>query len=516
MAIVARAAGSIRDHDPALPATLDEIIGRMLCKEPDERFASMAEVRTALRELAPPGGRPVETAPASVAVLPFSRISASQEDDYFVDGMVEEIISRLSRIGGLKVISRTSVMQYKDHTEELEAIGKRLGVTTVVEGSVRRAADRFRVAARLVTVDSGQQLWSEVYDRPVGDLFAVQDDVSEEIASALRLKLSANTRRRMTGARAETLETYNEYLKARYSMNKWTPEGIETGIRHFKRAVALDPEFARGYAGLSICHAYSGHLGYVPFNVAFPAAKKAADQALQLDDTLAEAHTSLALVSLLHEWDWTAADGHFRKAVDLDPNSSATHLHYSWCFLAQGQPARAISEASLAVTLDPLSASNQMVMGWVQFYSGLYVESLVHYRKALELEPDHTLTRNQIGGTYAVLGRHDEAIEMLRDPVNPMHLAWVYAIVGRPEEGERLVEKLRAGGGKTPVTNMDLGVFHLLTGDLDEGFRLLDEAYEERDSRLPYMPDHPFLTQVRSDPRMTRLRDRIGLYADPV
>ncbi|HSM03039.1 MAG TPA: protein kinase, partial [Longimicrobiales bacterium] len=420
VAIMAQSPPPLRAHTEDSGA-LEPVIRRLLEKDPDDRFETAADLRSALSSMnGGEHGRAGATVHDSVAVLPFRRISASEDDEYFVDGITEEIITRLSRLSSLKVISRTSVMRYKAADEDLATIGRRLGVTTLVEGSLRRAGDRVRITARLVAVPGDRQLWGESYDRNLQDVFAVQEEVAEEISAALSRSLAHRDASGRGTDQVASLETYSEYLKGRYSMNKLTPEGIQTGIRHFAKALEMNAAYGDAHAGLALCHAYSGHLGFVPFAVAFPASRAAAVRALQIDPSLPEAEAALALVALLHDWDWEAADRHFERALELNPNFSAAHLSYSWYFLAVGKNDRAIAEAARAVELDPLSAMNYMALGWVQFYSGLYTESLVQYRKALELEPDHQVSRDQIGGTFIAMGRHDEAIEILREAVNPI------------------------------------------------------------------------------------------------
>ena len=516
LAILTQSAPAMWEHASGERAAVQRTVQKMLERDLSLRYASMNDVREQLAALTDGPRRPKETEHDSVAVLPFSRISADDEDDYFVDGMTEEIITRLSKVEDLKVISRTSVMGYKNAATDLKKIGRELDVTTIVEGSVRRAANKVRIAARLIEVETDRQLWGEVYDRDLEDIFAVQTEVSHEVANALRQRLSAATRHRMEPVHSEHLEAYNEYLKGRYSLHKLTPDGIRTGIQHFTRALTIDPHYALSHAGLATCHAYAGHLGYVPYDESFPAAIESARQALALDDALSEAYSSLGLVALLYDWDWATAGRHFQRAVDLDPNFATGHLQFSWYFLTMSRNEQALQEAARASELDPHSAFSHVNLGWVQFYSGLYDDSIRQYEKALEIEPDFSFAKAEIAGTYLVTGRIDEAIDILRSAATPVHLAWAYAIAGMREEAEEVLERVTDPASPSQPTPVDLALVHLLLGDLDEGFRHVDIAFEGRDSKLPYLRNHPFMVDVRSDPRMIDVVRRMGLDADSI
>lgn len=514
LAIMTQPAPPIRGRSGDIPPKLAAAIEQMLDKDPSTRMGSMEEVRRVLTNLAETPSPASDIVHDSVAVLPFSRISPNPEDEYFVDGMTEEIITRLSKVSGLKVTSRTSVMRYKTVEHDLRTVGEELGVTTVVEGSVRRAANRVRIAARLIAVDSDQQLWGEVYDRELEDVFAVQSEVSQEVAKALHRRLSPTTRERMETAHSPSLESYHQYLRGRYALHKLTPDGIETAVAHFTRALEIDTRYALAHAGLATCHAYAGHFGYRPMEEAFPAAKEAALAALETDESLAEANAALGLVALFQDWDWVSAGRHFGRALELDPNFATGHLQNSWLLLAIGRSGEALAAAGKAVELDPLSAFAHMNLGWIQFYSGLYNESLAQYDRAIELEPDHAIAKDQIAGTYMAMGRFDEALQLLEQAINPVHRAWALALAGRAEETREALERLTAESNPTPPSEFDLAMTHLIMGELDEGFRFIEKAMDQRDSRLTIFANHPFLRGVRSDPRMLEIVHRLGLDAE--
>jgi serine/threonine-protein kinase len=514
LAIMTHPAPPIQATGVGLPTELALALEQMLHKDPSGRTPSMGAVRQALECLATTPAPVRQISYDSVAVLPFSRMSPDPEDDYFVDGMTEEIITRLSKVSGLKVISRTSVMRYRDLDTDLRTVGAELGVSTVVEGSVRRASNRVRIAARLIAVEADLQLWGESYDRDLDDVFSVQSEVSNEVAQALRRKLSPSTRERLGTHTSPSLEAYHQYLRGRFSLHKLTPEGIRTGIAHFSRALEVDADYALAHAGIATCNAYAGHFGYIPIEEAFPEAKRAAKKALDSDDSLAEAHAALGLVALFYEWDWRATGGHFERSLALDPNFATGHLQYSWYHLAMDRGNDALAAAEKAVELDPLSAFAHTNLGWTQFYFGLHEESLGQYDRAIELEPDDAFVKDVIAGTYMAMGRLDEAIALLETAINPAHLAWAFALAGESERAREVIGRLLDPSNPTPPSAFDLAMTHLIMGELDEGFRFIEKAMDHRDSRLTIFANHPFLKGVRSDPRMLEIVHRLGLDAE--
>ena len=449
----------------------------------------------------------------SLAVLPFVNMSSVEENEYFSDGITEELIAQVSRIRGPKVISRTSVMCYKKSEKSLAAIARELSVATILEGSVRRAGSRVRIVAKLVDVGPDKAVWSETYDRDIKDIFAVQTDVTERIAAALETSLSATDKEKILEQGPENPETYTVYLKGRYYLNKLEPEGIKKGIQYFGRSLDLEPTYARAYAGLSTCYANAGHFGFLPIGEAFPKAKAAATQALELDSTLAEAHTSMAFVSLLYEWDWAAAEAGFRRAIELNPNDGEARVFYSWYLQAMNRLDGALGEAYEALRVDPLSIVAHTNLGHMLIISARYDEGIEQLRKTLDMAPDAAHPKYLIGAALVGKGQYEEAIQMLKDELllhgKPV-LAWAYALSGRTAESEALIEEI-SQPTQSRQGSTSIAMTYLLLGDEKQGAAWLEKAHADRDTQLMHVRSNPVLARFHSNAKLLEIYDRMGL-----
>ena len=300
-----------------------------------------------------------------IAVLPFVNMSADVENEYFSDGITEELISKLSRLHDLTVIARTSIMQYKKTGKSIAEIGRELQAGTILEGSVRKAGDRLRITAQLVDVQSQGHLWSQDYDRTLEDVFAIQSDVAQNVAQALQIALKPAEQRQIEQAGTNDPEAYKDYLQGLYHYNTWSKEGLEKSIEYFKQAIARDPDFAKAYAAMAFSYDLLAEYGYLPPGEAFPKVKEAAHRALEIDATTAEAYTALALAANYHDYDWARADEGYRRALELNPNSAITHDWYGIAYLtAMGRHEEAIAHGKRAKELDPLTAYIRQDLGW--------------------------------------------------------------------------------------------------------------------------------------------------------
>lgn len=475
-------APSVGRHE--LSTAFDRVVARCLEKEPAARFQSAHDLAFALGSLAPspePAGK--KSRPASVAVLPFVNMSADPENEFFADGITEDVIAHLTKIRSLKVISRTSVMAFKKRECGLREIGEKLGASTLVEGSVRRAGNRVRIIAQLVDGESDEHIWAETYDRDLTDIFAIQTDVALNIANALRAELSHDERARVGRRPTHDLQAYDFYLRGRSSLNQFTAEGYRRSLTHFEAAIARDPNFALAWASLADAHAQmciDGSLKTSP-EEAIRLAKAAAARALQLDDQLAEVHGISGLVQFAFDFDWRAAERSFLKALELSPGSAPVHEHYSWLctsleryddalrevrrareldpllvrsdvattLLRAGRVEEALDDARKAVRDDPDSPRCHSVLGWALIFHGEKAAGIASLERAVAISPEATLFLSQLGQACALTGdvrRARQILEELQDRstrgfVSPYHFAYVYAGLGEADTAIDYLER---------------------------------------------------------------------------
>lgn len=498
---------------------LEYAVGKMLAKDRRHRFRNCAELVAHLHELGGSGQRPkradlpthtqgVTAVPPepSLAVLAFVNLSGDREQEYFSDGLTEDIIAQLSRLAGIRVIARTSAMRYKNSAAPLAEIARELNVTHFVEGSVRRAGNRVRITGGLVEAATGRQLWSESYDRDLTDIFAIQTDVARQIAAALSTALGCAPRGRLV-TEPRNIRAYPLFLKARHLLHKVSPDDCSRAIRLFEQALAIDPDDARCHAGLSTCYALGGHFDFLRPRDAFPRAKEAALRALSLDDRLAEACASRALVEMFHEWQWEAADLSFRRATALEPNWAEAHTYYSWCLCARQSFEAALGEARRALELDPVSLFVNTNLGWVLAMAGRFDEAVRQLESALELDPHYGAAATVLGGANLLRGEVEKAFAYLeRASWRPAFLAFAYAWAGRPESARQILERTSEAGRWRPS---EIALLHLALGERQEAARWLETAYLERDYMLGL--HYPKFVREPGDPLVLDYLKRMGL-----
>jgi len=508
---------------PDAPPALAAVLARALAKDPADRFATAADFARALDAAAGPAapGVPGPRRPArrAIAVLPFVNLTPGHEAEYLSDGMTDELIDALAKVEGLRVASRTSAFAFKGRPMDVRTVGTVLDVAAVLEGTVRVAGDRLRVAARLTDAADGRHLWSQRYDRHLRDVFEVQDEIAQSIVRTLRGTLLGDvgdpTPRRYTA----NLTAYNLYLKGRYCWNLRTREALAEAIRHFEAAIAADPAYAPAYTGLADCYALQLDYRGAPVAEGMSRAKALAMQALELDDSLAEAHTSLGWVSFIYDWDWVAAERRFRRAIELNPTYATARQWYSWLLIALVRTDEALAEGRLAVELDPTSVSIRRSLGWLLYYARQHEAAAEQLRRALAMNPTAEESQRVLALILMQQGRYDEARAAFREAIATSTetayasagLAALAARTGRPDEARTLLEGLRAEARERYVSPVAFVIAHAALGERDEAFGWLERAHSERRGWLAYLRVEPLLDPLRGDPRLDALIARMGL-----
>ena len=463
----------------------------------------------------------VPTRIQSIAVLPLENLSGDPKQEYFADGMTEELIGALTKISSLRVISRTSAMQYKGAHKPLPEIARELGVDAVVEGSVARIdkTQRVRVSAQLIEASNDRSLWSESYERRLGDIFALQDEVARNIAHEIRAQLTPEDQQRLASARPVNADAYEAYLKGRYHWARGTEGELREAKRNFEQAISIDPTYAAAYSGLAD---YYWRSDEVPRTVATPKAKSLVLKALALDDGLPDAHTTLGSVRLYLDWDWVAADREFQKAIQLSPGNAEAHRMYS-IFLAQmGRTKDARREIEIAEQLDPVSVNAVATNGWVFYYARQYEQAIEKCNQALKLDATAVSAHECLSSSY--LGKRDypKALAEARliasgkdgDPLRLTALARAYAISGEIREAKTILERLEGESRRRYVSPYFLGIIYAALGEKNEAFQKLRQAYMDRDSYLVRLKVDDAFDSVHSDPRYTEMLQLMRLSSD--
>jgi adenylate cyclase len=515
---------SRRWHLPALAAAVVVLLigagGAWLWHSDEGAQPAPPQAGTAVTTAGTLGG--AEQAPLDkyrIAVLPFVNMSGDAENEYFSDGITEELISKLSRVGDLTVIARTSIMQYKATGKSIAEIGRELRVGTILEGSVRKVGDRLRITAQLVDVASEGHLWSHDYDRQLDDVFAIQSDVAQHVAQALQITLKPAEARQLAKAGTTDLEAYNAYLQGLYHYNTWSKEGFDKSIEYFAQAIARDPNFAKAYAAMAFSYAMLADLGYLPPDEAFPKVKDAAHRALELDATTAEAYTALAIAATYHDYDWVRADEGFHRALELNPSSAVTHNWYGIIYLSpMGRHDEAIAHTKRAKELDPRTAYIRSDVGWSYNHARRYDEAIAECQQIPEIDPEFHSTYWCLGFAYWQKGMLDDAVAAYERGVElepgdlylQADLAIVYAAAGKNDQAQKILEELEEKARREYVPPYALAMAHMAVGDLDGTFAWLDKTYEERTPWLIFMNEHPRYDALRGDPRFQQLLRKIG------
>jgi TolB-like protein/DNA-binding winged helix-turn-helix (wHTH) protein/Tfp pilus assembly protein PilF len=471
----------------------------------------------------PTTARPNESTEAaldkSIAVLPFTNLSSDPDTAYFAEGMKDEILTRLSKIAALKVISRTSTEEFAGKPHNAREIARRLGVTHLLEGSVQKAGETVRVTVQLIHAPTDTHVWAESYDRKLTDVLQVESEIAQRIASTLATTVSGAEKRALTAAATTNVQAHEAYLRGRYFWNKRTAEGFTEAVAHFTRAVELDPGYAQAYAGLADAIYFRGAENRVGYEEVFHRSKALLEKALTLDDSLADAHASLGLLAMNSEWDWSKAEQHFKRALELNSNYATAHQWYGEFLAYMGRFDEAISQSTRARALDPLSLIINTDLAKVLSLARRYDDAIAQYQAALKLDPEFPEALALLGMTYSNVGRHDEAIAALRKieglENNAAYLSWlayVYGAAGRAEESRQTIERVTDLSRTKYVSPYWLAIAWAGSADKEQAYRWLETIFAERaPSGAISLKVNPVFDSLRPDPRFADFLRRAKL-----
>ena len=533
-----------------VPPSLERAVTKALARTPADRFATMAEFIDALRVedgggtrasriarpvavgvallllalggyaavrwASPPGGASL----AAAAVLPFVDLSPQRDQEYFSDGLTEELITVLSQVPGLRIAARTSSFQFKGQSPDIHEVGRKLDVGVVLEGSVRKSGNRLRVSAQLINVKDGYQLWSDSYDRDLADVFAVQEDVARSIAAVLRVRLAPARDSALAVRPTRDLEAYDLYLKGRFAWNQRTGASLREAVRYLEQAVARDSSFARAWAALA-----DAYLLVVPYAGGSPAdtwrkAEAAARRALALDSMSAEAYTALGYGSMIYGWNWAAAEDNFQRAIAADSNYATGHHWYGDFLAGRGRLPESLAQMNRAHELDPLSRQIGVEWGWVSYLLRRNDEALAHIRQTLELDPNYAQAHFRLGLVQIQQRRYPEAIASIKRaidlgvfyPQGASGLAFAYALSGDRAGAVNLLNDMKRRSAHEFVPPVSLAIAYGALGDAARGLEWLNRGIDERDIYIPENFFDPLMDPLRKDPRFDQVVARMGLH----
>jgi TolB-like protein/DNA-binding winged helix-turn-helix (wHTH) protein/Tfp pilus assembly protein PilF len=457
---------------------------------------------------------------SSLVVLPLENLSGDKEQDYFADGMTDDLIANLAKIHSLRVISRSTAMAYKGTHKPLPQIASELNVDAVVEGTVMRVGNSVRITAELVQVSTDQHLWADTYESPIGDVLALQNRVSSAIVDEIRINLTKEDKERLAQKPSVSPEAYEDYLKGRYYWNKRSGDGFEKAIGYFEEATRRDPQYALAYAGLADCYGIIGATiyGSVPSLEAAPKAKAAAIRALEIDPTLAEAETSLATAKFNYDWDWAGAAQGFKKAMQLDPTYATAYQRYSLYLSAMGKFDDSFEQIRKARELEPLSISINASFGWRLYLGREYDRSIAQLRDTLEMDPAYEWAHLTLGQAYEQKGQFGLAIEELQKAVELSHsspltisaLAHAEALSGNHAAANKLLTQLETLSKTQYVSPFYVAIVYLGLGKNDVAMNWLEKAYDDRSNGLVFLRVEPELDPLRTNPRFVALQSRLN------
>ncbi len=529
----------------SLPIELDRCIAKSLCKDCNARYQTISELLSDLKRLrqrlefedqatvildssnlsaitrissAPRKPRLRKTID-SLAVLPLINASRDPNLEYLSDGITESIINTLSNLPKLRVVPRSTVFRYKGKNVDPQEAGEELGVRAVFSGRIVQVRDAIILKAELIDVAHQSQLWGEQYRHKSNDIFALEAELSEDISEKLRLRLTGEEKKKLVKRYTENTEAYHLYLKGRYFTNKRTTDWIKKGIEHFQQAIDLDPNYALAYAGLADAYSFlASSTGGHPPRDSYPKAEAAALQALELDDTLGEAHSTLGFCRLLFDWDFAGAEREYKRAIELSPNYANAHDGYSFYLKATGQHEAAIQSCQRAQELDPLSMFATLSLGWAYYFARDYDRALIQARKVLDLDANFGFAHWHAGKTYLQKGMFTEAVASLRQALNLIggtppfisFLGHAYARAGKQREARQMLTQLLRLSNKQYVSSYFIAILYLGLGEMDQTFAWLEQAYEERSGFLAFLGVEPMLDDLRGEARFEDLLGRVG------
>jgi serine/threonine-protein kinase len=514
----------LSDCVSGLPESVTRLVAKCLSKDVGARYGSASELLEELAGLRMSERSLVPASPSarrlpSIAVLPFVNLDADDERQYFSDGLTDELINALARIDGLSVVPRTSAFEFKGRSENVQKIGQRLDVGTVLEGTVRKSGSKLRITTQLIDVASGYSMWSERYDREVEDVFAIQEEIAQRIVRMLEVRLSGEVDEPLVKRGGRDIEAYNLYLMGRYYWHMQTPEAFVRALRHLEEALTIDPDFAQAHSGIADYYVALASWGLAPPDQVWPRAREAALRALAADATLAEAHTSLGDVHMYFEWNWSAAGVELQEARRLNPSYVPAHVEYTVYLILMKRLREALRVAEEARERDPLSPATNVAVAATRYYSRDFAQAIAECRRGLELHPAYPELHAILGLASVECGDFGEAVaafERGRDltggsPLMLGSLGWCHARSGRPEEAARLLGRLEELEGEMYVAPLSRALIHIGLGDADSALLWLERSAEKRDALLCYASVWPVFDPLRRDPRLVSLVRRMGL-----
>ncbi|HTZ74233.1 MAG TPA: protein kinase [Candidatus Aquilonibacter sp.] len=562
-AVLTRPPVGVRSINPDIPAGLEEIIDKALRKDREQRYQHVAEMRAEMqrlkreidsgssageigpesattsntRRVSPTG---IQTAARtstergsgprsvrvskivdSIAVLPFENASRDPENEYLSDGITGSLINNLATVPKLRVMAQSTVFRFKGREMDPQAAGRDLNVRAVLTGRVMQSGDSLRIGAELVDVATGSQLWGSQYDRKPGDIFVIQDEISNEISGKLRLQLTRAQKKRLARHPTEDHEAYQIYLKGRHHWNRWTEEGFYRAIEYFQQAADKDPCYALAYAGMADSYVLLGWNSFLPPKDVFPKGKAAALKALQFDPDLGEAHTALAAVLWLYDWDWPTAEKEFQRSLELNPTYPTANHWRAEYVMTMGRQAEAIAKIKESQALDPLSLIINDAIGWVNYMARQYDEAVEQLLQTVELDPNYPVTYWVLGQVYRAMGRYELAISEGEkganlsggSPLMRAALAHSYGKAGRRKKALEILDDLTERAKHKYVAPYFFAGIHIGLGEDDRAIEYLEKSYEDHSHWLIYLHIDPGMDDLRNDPRFQDLLRRVGLPA---
>jgi serine/threonine protein kinase/tetratricopeptide (TPR) repeat protein len=531
-AILNNAVASSLHLNPRLPAELERIMNKALMKDCALRYQSAVDMRSDLERLK----RDVESGRSSqvlgvlrpqrvrkiidsLAVLPFANAGGDPDSEYLSDGITGSLINILATLPKLRVMAQSTVFRYKGREIDPQTIGRELSVCAVLTGKMLQRSGSLVIGAELVDVATGAQLWGSQYNRKLGDIFAIQDEISNEISDKLRLQLTHAEKKRLVRRHTENAKAYQLYLKGRYHWNRWTQEGFNKGIEYFQQAVETDPSYALAYSGLADSYVLLGWNSYQAPKDAFPKAKAAAIKALHLDPSLAEACTSLAAPLWLHDWQWSEAQAEFKRSLQLSPAYPTANHWYAEYLMTMGRGKEAITQIKRSQNLDPLSLIINVAAGWSYYFGRRYDEAVEQLRKTLELEPNYPVAHWILGLVYRKTARYEMAITEGEkgvalsggSPLMRASLAQTFGVANKTKEAIEILEGLTELAKQQYVSPYFFAGIHVGVGENYQALEYLERSYEEKSHWLNYLHIDPGMDTLRDDPQFQDLLRRVGL-----
>jgi serine/threonine protein kinase/tetratricopeptide (TPR) repeat protein len=510
---------SIVDFGSNVPGELCELTKRLLSKKAEDRPESCKNIRAALLKVNISASEETHKEKA-IVVLPFMDMSPQKDQEYFCDGIAEEIINALTHVQDLRIIARTSAFSFKNKNMDVREIGRKLGVDFLLEGSVRKAGDQLRITVQLIDITDGSHVWSERYDRELTDVFSIQDEIAIKIMEKMKISLGKQERDLMTKRYTDNTEAYNIYLKGKYYWYQFSEYGYNKGIEYFEKAIDLDPQFAPAYASIADCYAFLAWYYYIDPAEAFTKAKEAASTALKMDDQLAEAHSVMALVKMVFDKDWQEAEKEFKRALTLNPGYSEAHIFYSIYLAARKRHEESIIEGKQGLRLDPVTFFPGVNLGVRYYYARQYDRALEAIQNALDLNPHVAIGRMYICFPLIMKGLYEEAYQNIQIAISQIgrEQSEVIAMLGIIEfyRGNRdkayeVFKELNTLAESGQVSCTFMGMFCTVLDKFDEAFRWLERGLEKHDHILIFMQVEPLLEKLHSDKRYPGLLKKIGL-----